>query len=408
MTHWKEFGLRHRVPLSARTQVVEAPDRLRPFLEQRYRLLAEPLRGIHAGEEIMHGLYERTATGVDTDAIIDAAQVFLASLNEEQRGRTCFAMDAVEWRTWLNIHVNFYRHGVMLEELDEAGRRCGLNLLRATLSARGFKQARDIMRVNEFLAALTGSHDEFGQWPYFISIFGTPSSELPWGWQIDGHHLNLNCVVLGDQLIVAPAFMGSEPCQFDDGPLAGTHLFADEQRAGFNLIRSFSGEQRERGIVRPSIAPEALPKNMQHPVDGRMLAGAFQDNARIEYEGVRGADMSDAQRQLLRSLVGIYVGWTRDGHAGVQMHRVEQHLDETWFSWMGATGDEGPFYYRVHSPVVLVEFDHHPGVVFDNLMPTPHHIHTVVRAPNGGDYGTDWLRQHHEHFDHSHGYHRRR
>ena len=26
---------------------------------------------------------------------------------------------------------------------------------------------------------------------------------------------------------------------------------------------------------------------------------------------------------------------------------------ETWFSWMGAASDDGPFYYRVRSPVVM-------------------------------------------------------
>ncbi len=45
------------------------------------------------------------------------------------------------------------------------------------------------------------------------------------------------------------------------------------------------------------------------------------------------------------------------------MDEVEAHLDETYLAWMGSTGD-GPFYYRVHSPVILIEFDHHPGVVF--------------------------------------------
>jgi len=29
----------------------------------------------------------------------------------------------------------------------------------------------------------------------------------------------------------------------------------------------------------------------------------------------------------------------------------------------------------------------------------------VVRTPNGGDYGVDLLRQHHERFDHTHGTH---
>lgn len=59
---------------------------------------------------------------------------------------------------------------------------------------------------------------------------------------------------------------------------------------------------------------------------------------------------------------------------------------------MGATGDGAPFYCRVPSPVVLIEFDHHLGVVFDNKVPSPHHVHSLIRAPNGGDYGVDLLR----------------
>jgi hypothetical protein len=57
--------------------------------------------------------------------------------------------------------------------------------------------------------------------------------------------------------------------------------------------------------------------------------------------------------------------------------------------------------------VVLIEFDHHPGVAFDNPVPSPNHVHTVVRTPNGGDYGADLLGQHHERFDHTSGTHAR-
>jgi hypothetical protein len=58
------------------------------------------------------------------------------------------------------------------------------------------------------------------------------------------------------------------------------------------------------------------------------------------------------------------------------MTEVAAHLDETWFSWYGGTADDSPFYYRVHSPVILIEFDHHPGVAFDNEVPSRHHVHT--------------------------------
>ena len=87
------------------------------------------------------------------------------------------------------------------------------------------------------------------------------------------------------------------------------------------------------------------------------------------------------------------------------MLEVEAHLDETFFLWMGGIDDVEPFYYRVQSPVVLAEFDHHPGVVFDNAEPSRHHTHAIIRVPNGGDYGADLLGQHHERFEHKHGQH---
>ncbi len=78
------------------------------------------------------------------------------------------------------------------------------------------------------------------------------------------------------------------------------------------------------------------------------------------------------------------------------MAEVERHLDRTYFAWMGGSGPDAAFYYRIHSPVVLIKFDHLAGVAFDNDQPTRRHIHTVVRTPNGNDYGRDLLRLHRE------------
>lgn len=251
----------------------------------------------------------------------------------------------------------------------------------------------------------TGNLDDFGEWPYFLSFYGEPDPDHPWAWQIDGHHLCVNCTVIGDQLQLSPTFMGSEPCHVLDGPLAGTMLFTVEERAGPELIRSLDDAQAARAIVRASIHPDDLPPDMQDPFDGRIVGGAFRDNAVVPYAGVCAADLSGAQRRRLRAVIAAYVGWTREGHAGARMAEVDRHLDETYFAWMGAVNDEGPFYYRVHSPVMLTEFDHHPGVAFDNLVPSRNHIHTIARTPNGGDYGLDLLRQHHARFDHAGGRH---
>lgn len=403
---WRDFGLRTMPSMSARVHVDNPPPPILDIVDERAAELQHPFRGITTDGVLRPGLRSVGGTPVSTRPILDATLAFLQVLTPEQRTRCALTMDAIEWRTWINVHMNHFRHGLLLEDLAPPVRAQALGILRATLSARGYRQARSIMRLNQLLAELTGDHEAFGEWPYFLSIFGTPSDDEPWGWQIDGHHLCLNTVVFDGRIVMTPAFMGAEPRRVKHGALAGTSLFDPEEQLGLDLIRSLHSVQRNRAIIYPSIHPDDIPAHLQNLFDGRIEAGAFHDNLVAPYQGIAGLDLTDAQRRVLLSLVGTYVGWAGDGHAAAKMREVAAHLDETWFSWYGGTGDDSPFYYRVHSPVLLVEFDHHPGVVFDNDEPTRLHVHTVVRTPNGGDYGADVLAQHHERFDHRDGDHR--
>jgi len=64
------------------------------------------------------------------------------------------------------------------------------------------------------------------------------------------------------------------------------------------------------------------------------------------------------------------------------------------------------FYYRIQSPVILIEFDHQTPANLRHLAAAPaapnhEHIHVVVRTPNGNDYGKDLLRQHYAAHKHS-------
>jgi Protein of unknown function (DUF3500) len=400
MQHWTDFGLRPMPSLSAR-RPAEFPPAMQALIDQRAESLREPLRGLTTDGVARPGLFPLRATGVSTAPVTEAAAAFLAALSAGQRQRAVLPLDSDERRKWLNAHPFIFRHGVMLEDLTPEARRLGLGLLQASLSARGFAQARDIMRLNGLLGELTGRHDEYAEWLYFLSFFGEPGEDRPWAWQLDGHHLCLNCTIVGDQMLFTPAFMGSEPCHVFSGPLAGTMVFTAEERNGLGLIRSLDDEQAKRAILRSSIDPGDVPLALQDPLDMQMVAGAWRDNAVIPYAGIGAASLSGQQRHRLRALVATYVGWAREGHSGVKMSEVDRHLDETYFAWMGVTGEDGPFYYRIHSPVVFIEFDHHPGVAFDNPAPSPNHIHTIVRTPNGGDYGLDLLRQHHERYDHA-------
>jgi hypothetical protein len=312
---------------------------------------------------------------------MEAARSFLEALTPEQRKAACFAIDDEVWRSWSNIHPWLMRHGVCLADLDGNQRERALALLREAMSVTGYRTARDIMRLNEHVLEITGKTEEYSEWFYWISIFGTPSPEQPWGWQIDGHHLNVNCFVLGDQLVLTPGFMGSEPVLARSGKYAGTRVFGAEEEQGFALMRSLSADEQARATI-----GKDLP--------GELLTAAFCDNRRIDPTGIRYGELSAEGRDRLEALLAIYTGRIRPGHAEVRYSEAKRYLTETHFAWIGPCDDASPFYYRILSPVILVEFDHMPGIVYDNDTPSRDHIHTVVRTPNGNDYGKDLLRQH--------------
>ena len=54
-------------------------------------------------------------------------------------------------------------------------------------------------------------HAFLGEWLYYIQIYGKPSVTEPWGWKLEGHHAIINYFVLGDQVVMTPLFIGSEP-----------------------------------------------------------------------------------------------------------------------------------------------------------------------------------------------------
>jgi uncharacterized protein DUF3500 len=368
-------------------------------------LLSEAFKGITTDGNVIPGLYPITRTGISTEPIRRAALDLLALLDADQRQRIQFPIDSDAWRRWWNIHPFLLRHGLLLEDVDDQRRAAALRLVESTLSERGFRTARDVMRLNHTVGEITGSWTEYGEWVYFMSLFGEPSEDEPWGWQVDGHHLIVNCFVLRDQVVVTPVFMGSEPVVAETGIYRGTSVLQTEQNDGLEMINALSRQQRGKAILYDSIMPTVLPPERGIGSDGRVQTAAFRDNMQIPYEGIRADELSLGQREQLMRLAQLYTSNLRSGHAELWLDSVRQHLDEIWFMWMGGTGEKDVFYYRIHSPVILIEFDHQPGIAFASDEPIREHIHTVIRSPNGNDYGRDYLRQHHERFAHVDGRH---
>jgi hypothetical protein len=349
--------------------------------------VAEPFRGVTIDGNVIPGLYQLRSTGVSTTPILAAARAWLDSLSDDQRQAATFPVDHDHWRRWSNIHPPLLRHGVCLMDVTDAQRQLAYELLASGLSAAGYESAMDVMKLNETVGEMTGRFDEYGDKRYWVSIFGEPSADQPWGWQLDGHHLNLNYFVVGDQVVLSPLFMGSEPVKADAGKYAGTAVFRGEEEQGLALMQSLNDDQRRLAVI-----GDELP----HDVFGT----GFRDNLILEPQGILFDQLTASQQAGLRMVIETYVNRLRPGHAEIRLQEVVDRLPDTRFAWIGDLTNDGVFYYRVQSPVILLEFDHQRGVAFRGTPVSRNHIHTVIRTPNGNDYGRDLLRQHHERYKH--------
>ena len=235
--------------------------------QQKPDPLAEPFKGVTTNGTLQSGLFPIRASGVSTKPVMQAATTFVEGLTAEQRAKTTYPVDDTEWRKWNNVH-RWTRQGVSFKEMSDEQQTRAFGLLQAGLSAKGLEKSRNIMRLNETIAELTKRFDEYGEGLYHLTVMGSPSATEPWGWQLDGHHLVINYFVLGDQVVMTPTFMGSEPViSARSGKYAGTIVLQDEQNKGLALMR---GAARPSSRRRRTLEPDKTANNA--------LAQAFRDN----------------------------------------------------------------------------------------------------------------------------------
>lgn len=128
---------RNRPPASGRRLPAQLPEFLQGYKDQAEAQVAAPFVGVTADGTREPGLFSIQNTGIDTSGLRDAASAFLEALAPEQRAGASFDINSDAWRRWSNIHVFVMRHGQVLEQLNDAQREAGLQILRESLSDYG-------------------------------------------------------------------------------------------------------------------------------------------------------------------------------------------------------------------------------------------------------------------------------
>jgi Protein of unknown function (DUF3500) len=363
--------------------------------ERHYR---DPYVGITDDGEVRKGLYSLSGTGDRPRDAVAAAMTYIRALAPYQRMIAQQPMDSPDWRLWTNAVPTWTPKGLRLERLDDRLRQLVLRIIETSLSPAGYASVRNAMKLNGALGELVDDYrDTLTEFNYWFTIFGEPDSGAPWGWQLMGHHLDLHYVFVENQVVFAPVFIGAEPTSSVSGTYRGVHALDDETNRGLTFRRALTADQEHEFLLSRTLAPEDLPPELAGPWNGRHVGGAGADNLILPPEGIEVSRLTGDQKDLLVDLIRIYLDRMPRIPAAAKLDQVVRHFDETRFIWRGGHDEIAPFYYRVHSPVLLVEYDNHPGVFLGNADPARFHVHTIVREPNGNDYGKELLAQHYEH-----------
>ncbi|KAI1346763.1 hypothetical protein F5Y01DRAFT_297090 [Xylaria sp. FL0043] len=363
-----------------------------PWLHGLYvhwrKLFQEPFKGVTNDGIVRPGLFPLRDEGVPIERIVAAAQAVVDQLTPAQASKTLLHIDSPEWRSWSNPEFLLSDKGIRLDEITPSLRDGVLAVLRETLSPEGYEKAVGAMRINHFLGELVKAPRVMNEHSYNFVLFGAePSTSMPWGFSFYGHHLCLSVFLYRTQIVVSPWFTGAEPNLIDAGPYKGTHILDLEERLGLQLMQSLDAETQERVRVYKLMKDPAMPKGRWNHDDQRHLCGAYRDNRVVPYEGVAVSSLGAQQQDLVVKIIEQYLLYLPAKARELRLNDVKALFEETYFSWIGGNGDNDPFYYRIQSPVIIVEFDHHSGVFLTNGEPAKFHIHTVLRTPNAGDYG---------------------
>ncbi len=347
------------------------------------------------------------------EAVVRAANDFLATLSAEQKLKVMYAFDdATQRARWSNFPTGFVaRGGISLKQMTLPQQQAAMKLMGTVLSPMGIekvneiRQADDDFKVNgskrgpggggprpqgpppggqggpppQFAGRGPGGPggprggppggDMFGADLYYISFLGTPSATQAWMLQFGGHHLALNITIAGSQGVLTPTLTGAQPALFKlDGKTI--RPVGRESDKALALLQALDESQRKQAVLSYQVAD--------------LVLGPGQDGKKIAPEGLKASRMTAKQQAMLLDVIAEWSGVLTEPYAAARMTQMKTDLNETYFAWSGPTnaevGTNITAYYRIQGPHLVIEYapqSDEPG----------NHVHTMYRDPTN-DYGS--------------------
>jgi hypothetical protein len=302
-----------------------------------------------------------------------AANTFVAALDEAGKAKAVFAWDSEERQNWHFIPKE--RNGLTLKDMGNDQRHLAYALLSTGMSHAGYRKALTIMSLEQVLHELENNSPTRDTLKYYFSIFGTPGNDNTWGWRVEGHHLSLNFTIIqGKKISATPTFFGANPGIIKgDHRRAGLRTLGREEDLGRELLTSLNADQMKKAVIEG-----AAPEDVLTPIVAKVepLADA----------GILYTELNDDQKVQLVKLIDIYVSRNRPELAEADWKKIrDAGINNVRFAWAGSAEKGAPHYYRAQGPTFIMEWV--------NVQNGANHPHSVWRDFDN-DFGADLLRKH--------------
>ena len=337
--------------------------------------------GSFGPEFVALGSQESKAT---VSSAYQAAKRYVETLTTEQKQIAVLEFQDKKRTEWHFIPMET-RKGLPLRDMTESQRTAAIAILKQVLSPSGYQRSVEIMDYEAILLELEGPTQvkRRDYTKYYFTLYGQPSESAAWGLSVEGHHLSINFTFEKGAIVDStPQFFGVNPAGLrkdfktpDITKAGGTvefkkgkRLLANEEDAGFELLKSLNEKQLAQAIY-----DKECPDDIQ-------WAGEPQPQLAAKV-GIAAKDLTpEQQKKLMAVLDAFNFNMTSD----VIKQRMDlikaAGVDQIYFGWAGETKLEGQHFFRVQGPTFIIELCNFQKDPEGNIA---NHIHSIWRDMTG-------------------------
>jgi hypothetical protein len=290
--------------------------------------------------------------------LLAATKRFLHSLEPEKRKAATFAWDGPEWRGWNYFgNASFIKPGLRLEQMTAVQKAAAWDLLATLFSPAGIEKTRNVMSLQDVLAASGNGTGQRSSKRFSFAVFGQPAESGAWGFRLEGHHLTQSFSVRDGQIVsVTPSSFSALPARITSGKHAGLMTLKDEEALARRLATDLANKPKSRLSDQPLY---------------NIMSYAGRERSNNQKVGIAAAHLTEGQRDLLWQLIETYsVQHVVPALSDAQKARVRLgDREAVHFAWYGPNQPEKAFGYRVVGDGFVIELG--------SVDAAAQHLHTI-------------------------------